>query len=185
MSSSVLKGARAEAAWVAACRLGTFTYASLSAAAHMPVRAIAKTVQSWSQAGAVVSVGPGMGRFLTFSVVQADPPPAPPPKPAAGTVTGNLWRTMRFLGAFSPTDLRVHAHTDDVRVGRDEATAYCQMLHRAGYLRVVQKAIPGRREAVYRLVRNTGPKAPELRRIRAVVDPNLGEIVHVAKLVQS
>ncbi|MDP2064178.1 MAG: hypothetical protein Q8Q63_03405 [Phaeovulum sp.] len=37
--------------------------------------------------------------------------------------------------------------------------------------------MPGRREAIYRLIRNTGPRPPRERRVRAVWDDNLGELV--------
>jgi hypothetical protein len=94
-------------------------------------------------------------------------------------VHGNLWRAMRMLQGFSPVDLAAHAATPTVAVSPEDAAAYCQTLTRAGYLRVVRKAAPPLRPAIYRLVRNTGPLPPVLRRVRAVIDGNTGQIVHV------
>jgi hypothetical protein len=42
------------------------------------------------------------------------------------------------------------------------------------------KALPGRREAIYRLVRDTGPRPPRERRVRAVWDENLGEYTYIS-----
>ena len=59
---------------------------------------------------------------------------------------------------------------------QEDARAYCRTLLEAGYLRVVQQAIPGKREAIYRLKNATGPKAPRKRRITCIIDPNLSTI---------
>lgn len=97
------------------------------------------------------------------------------------TQHGNMWRSMRMLQEFSPLDISAHSTTEEVEVTEEIAASYCRMLVTAGYLRVVRKAVPGRRTAVYRLIRNTGPKPPRERRVRAVYDDNLDEFVHVAR----
>ncbi len=96
------------------------------------------------------------------------------------TIQGNLWRTMRMMKQFSPVDLAIHSTTDEVDVTDQAAKEYCRMLLRAGYLRVVEKAIPGRRDPLYRLINNTGPKPPVEKRIRAVYDSNRDEFTHIA-----
>jgi hypothetical protein len=87
---------------------------------------------------------------------------------------------MRALRSFSPTDVMAHSHTPEFEVSLGTAQEYCQMLARSGHLRVMTKALPGRREAIYRLVRDTGPRPPRERRVRAVWDENLGEYTYIS-----
>lgn len=93
-----------------------------------------------------------------------------------GGGTMNMWRTMRMLRSFTPRDLVAHANTPDVTVTELTARSYCSMLLKAGYLRVVQKAVPGQRQATYKFVRNTGPLPPQIQRVKQVYDPNLREV---------
>lgn len=92
---------------------------------------------------------------------------------------GNMWRSMRMLMEFTPIDVAAHSSTDKTSVSEIVASAYCRLLVAAGYLRVVRKAVPGKRTATYRLIRNTGPRPPRERRVRAVYDENLGEFTHI------
>lgn len=84
----------------------------------------------------------------------------------------NMWRTMRMIGQFSPRDIAAHATTDIVSVTDTTAKAYCTKLLKAGFLKVVSKAKPPTKQAVYRLIRNTGPKPPMIQRTQQVFDPN-------------
>lgn len=93
-----------------------------------------------------------------------------------GSGVDNMWRTMRMMMTFSSRDIEVHASTDEVEVKPATAASYCSFLHRTGYLRVVRKATPSVEKAIYRLVRNSGPKAPMIQRIKQVYDPNTGEV---------
>lgn len=96
-----------------------------------------------------------------------------------GAGTQNMWNSMRGLVEFSPRDISAHSTTPDVRVSEPTAKSYCSMLLRTGYLRVVKKAEPAAgRQAIYRLIRNSGPKPPQIQRIKQVFDPNTGA-VHV------
>lgn len=91
----------------------------------------------------------------------------------------NMWNSMRGLVEFSPRDIAAHSTTPDVRVTEPTVKSYCTMLLRTGYLRVLRKAEPSAgRQAVYRLIRNSGPKPPQIQRIKQVFDPNTGT-VHV------
>lgn len=168
-----------QAAWAAAIRLGEFSYAGLSAAVSIPLDRATRLVRGWVRSGAVEALGKQGGRTLRFRCrPEATPGPTPPTPPSG---EGNMWRTMRAMrAAFTPTDIAAHATTGDVLVSRDEAQLYCQLLARAGYLRVARKAAPPRREAVYRLVRDTGPQPPRERRVRAVWDANLAEFTHLS-----
>jgi hypothetical protein len=75
--------------------------------------------------------------------------------------------------------VRVHANTPEVEISDRAVRDYIRVLVQAAYLRVLQKAGSGR-EAVYRLVRNTGPGAPAVRRVQTLIDPNLGGAVWAA-----
>lgn len=82
-----------------------------------------------------------------------------------------MWRTMRMLKEFTSPQVAMHATTDEVQVSELTARSYCSMLLATGYLRCIQKG-SGNRRATYRLVRNTGPLAPQIQRVKQVFDPN-------------
>lgn len=101
---------------------------------------------------------------------------------SAGIGTECMWRTMQKLREFSPTDVAHHATTDEITVPVETAKQYCKVLLAAGWLRVLRKARPVRGEqAVYRLIRDTGPRPPMVQRVKAVYDPNTG-IVHPTRV---
>lgn len=85
---------------------------------------------------------------------------------------GNMWTVMRRLRQFSPTDLAAHSNAGGVEVTIEQARAYARALMAAGYLKVRVTAQPGVREAVYQLIGNTGPRAPVVKRVSGVFDPN-------------
>lgn len=89
-----------------------------------------------------------------------------------------LWRTMRIIGEFNHRELAVHASTEAQPVAENEAAYYCQYLARAGYLVTIVEGGPNR-PARYRLLpsRYTGPRAPQIQRIRQVWDANKHEVV--------
>lgn len=85
----------------------------------------------------------------------------------------NMWRAMRQLRTdFSALDIAEHAITADVTVTEAQARTYCRQLLKAGYLAVHQTAIHRVRPAKYRLVINTGPRAPLIKRVVGVLDQN-------------
>lgn len=164
--------------WDTAKRLGDWTYASLADAAGMTYFQVTRHVRGWEQAGAVSAVSLDPDRRTRFAVINPeaidvaqDARPAIPARPRQ-TPAGNMWTAMRGLGSFTPVDLAAHASTEEVQVTLDAARAYARALARGGYLRIVRKAIPGKREAIYRLVRNTGPLAPRERRVTLLYDAN-------------
>lgn len=98
-----------------------------------------------------------------------------------GAGVRNLWRSMCMLKQFSALDLSLHSTTPTVTVSLVTAKSYCAMLLATGYLRVVSKAEPARGAlAVYRLLRNNGPKAPMIQRVKQVYDPNTGDVYQKA-----
>lgn len=174
-----------DAVWATALRMRSFSYYSLAAEAHVNVDTAMTLVQDWTRSGAVVRTGKGEKNRMWFEIM---PGRTELPRPTradgtflrSGTAQGNMWRAMRGLGSFTPTDLAAHSNTPDVHVTTDDARAYCQMLVRSKHLRIQRPGLPGRRDPIYRLVRNTGPHAPTEKRIRAVWDENLKEYAHIA-----
>ncbi|AUC54267.1 hypothetical protein CDO87_14255 [Sagittula sp. P11] len=100
---------------------------------------------------------------------------------AAGTPEGNMWRAMRILRHFTPLDIAAHSNAGGVQVSVDKARSYCRTLLEGGYLRIRDQPIRGRREALFQLVRNTGPEAPVTRRVTVLEDSNIGEISVVGR----
>lgn len=165
-----------DAAWALALRLGSFGYAEISAGLHISMDRASEIVRGWEAEKAVQRTAGGVGLRNQFQVVEGfRRPPL-----VNGSVPLNLWTAMRGLRSFTPTDLASHSTTEDVQVSLAAAQGYCQALLRAKYLRVERTAIPGKREAIYRLIQMTGPRPPRERRVKAVFDDNLGKIVHVS-----
>jgi hypothetical protein len=94
---------------------------------------------------------------------------------AEPTAEGNMWRAIRILRTFTPTDVAAHANAGGVEVTVPKARSYCQKLLSVDYLRVRSTAIPGQREAQYSLVENSGPHAPVSARVHGLLDPNKGK----------
>lgn len=79
-----------------------------------------------------------------------------------------IWSAVRYLKRFSLEDLETTTHQSYPHVRR-----YVRRLLESGYLRLVEEGKGGKQINVYRLVRDTGPKAPMPRRnVPEVFDPN-------------
>lgn len=96
----------------------------------------------------------------------------------------NMWRTARRLKDFSATDLVAWSSTEETPVDHKAARRFCELLLRGGYVRVTRKAKHGVNDAFYRLIRDTGPRAPVEKRVRAIYDPNEERLTHVAGVSQ-
>ena len=79
------------------------------------------------------------------------------------------WQSMRMLRQFSIPDLVATAE-----IGAENAAKYVRGLERAGYLRVGQPQRAGVKagHAIYRLVRDSGPRAPRMQSNGQTYDPN-------------
>lgn len=95
----------------------------------------------------------------------------------ARTPEQNMWTAMRQLKGFTARDLAAHAATEDAPVSLEVAQDYCRALLGARFLSVTRKAVPGKTQASYRLIRDTGPHAPREKRVRAVIDANTEETI--------
>jgi hypothetical protein len=169
----------ADAAWAIAQRMTAFGYGEIEAELKIGAKQAMRIVRGWDAAGLLspVQSGPGLRKLWRVT------PEAVRPQATKGrTAEDNLWTAMRGLKSFTPTDLCAHSTSHELVVTVDEATSYCRALCAAGYLGVARKAEPGRREAIYRLARNTGPKPPREKRVRAVIDDNTKDIVVIGQV---
>lgn len=167
-----------EAAWAAAQRMESFGYADIAIAMKVCLEQATLIVRSWDKAGILEVVREPKGKLRKLWRARDGHRPVMPRRPRSAQ--DNLWQAARGLKSFQPSDLAIHATTEDIAVGTEEASAYCRFLLAGGYLRTVRKAEPLRkREATYQLIRDTGPRPPVERRVRAIHDPNSGLTVPI------
>lgn len=94
------------------------------------------------------------------------------------TARDHMWRCMKMLDHFGPDELAVVSSTEDCMVAAADANKYCQCLHKAGYLLVIQPATTQcKAEYKLRASMKTGPHAPMIQRTKVVFDPNLQRIM--------
>lgn len=165
--------ARAEAAWALAERLQQFGYAEICIGLSASQKFVTQIVKGWEHEGKIRPITKpinGRERKIYEVIPEAELKPAP----IVGDSVDQMWTVMRKFGSFSPLDLVAHCA---VAVPVEDARSYCRTLLGARYLRVVQKAVPGKKEAIYRLFNATGPRAPRKRRITCIVDDNNGTVL--------
>lgn len=89
-----------------------------------------------------------------------------------------MWRAMKILRDFDWRDLAIAAGTEEHPIAENTAKGYCVVLAAAGYLAVVRASKPGAKTR-YRFVpsRNSGPRPPQVQRVKQLFDPNLNQVV--------
>jgi hypothetical protein len=178
-----------ERIWAAIRRQRVFGVKSIEDETRVEVTTITTYLQALEAAGHIaVEVAAMRGEAGQFEsakwrLVRDAGVAAPRLNRSGGELTqgrGNeqMWRAMRILGEFDYRDIAVHASTEDCWVCPATAKTYVVYLARAGYLALVRPARPGT-PARYRLIRAkvSGPKAPQIQRVKSVYDPNTGRIV--------
>lgn len=160
-----------ERAFVFAKSLPEFGYAEISAEIGMSEGWVSRVVRDWHDAGLVTLTKSGMMVRKMWEVRPGAQMPAPIRSPEM-----NMWTAMRRLKVFTPRQIAAEGSTPQTEVTVEAAQAYTRALVMAGYLKVTRKAVPGRTEAEYRLVRDTGPRPPREKRVRAIVDDNSEEV---------
>jgi hypothetical protein len=166
-------------AWELARRLGAFSASVLASELSISRPAARQIINGWQVAGMVSIVEPGnqRGRSRTWEVVSAHRVPLS----RVGQIRQQAWNAMRRLKEFSRTDLVAHCDPDLKPEPREVADLLSSLL-KAGYLLVTLKATATGREARYRLIRDSGPRVPEERRVAILFDANEGRITHVPGL---
>ena len=170
------RGGVEEKAWALVQRVGIFGYAEIAAELSISIDAATKIVRGWQAEGRVKVRHGGSGRVRKMFELT---PAYREPQDRGSLIAAQLWTGMRGLKTFCPEGLRAHCR-EDLKVTLEDASAYCQALLRGGYLRVESTAVPGKREARYKLVHNSGPRAPVEKRVKAVWDPNEGAYAFVS-----
>ncbi|TDE40954.1 hypothetical protein [Antarcticimicrobium sediminis] len=163
--------------WAVAQVHREFTAHDISSAGGRTPEYVRLAFNDWLKAGYIEEAG-SRGDKKVFRVVERGG--VPPMYDADGNQISlgrdpeeRMWFSIRKShAAFSPTDVWMWSNSDAIEVTRRDASAYCQLLLQAGYLRCERKARSDGRPAMYRLIRDAGPRAPRARRVRAVWDPN-------------
>jgi hypothetical protein len=186
-------------AWETALRLGDFSIRDLVGLSNGMARsAVTTMLYAWRDAGLVEQIArpterDARGHLLpaVWRITPAGRKLRSAPVVRRSTFTGaggraqqHMWNAMRTLDAFTNSELRVAASTDDVVITESNAGAYVRALIRSGRLnvRTPHTKAAGRGvgaiAGVYSLKpsANTGPKALKIMR-KGVFDPNM-ETLH-------
>jgi hypothetical protein len=172
----------------------TFTSLSIWNSTGASRSSIQEYLTGLHRAGYITSVGQakstiGNRQYTIYQLVRDNGIEAPRVRRDGSAVTmgqgrENMWRTMRIMGEFTARELAISASTDDTAVSEEDAKNYCTHLQRAGYLATIgsQKksaAAPGPGALRYRLLpsRITGPRPPQIQRVKQVYDPNTRTVV--------
>ena len=167
----------ADAAFAWACTVDSFGYSELTRQMGKSLTWARNRIGTWLKEGLIEVVEQPQNAPWTWRVKEAAKVALPV---RTRSPEDNLWTAMRQLKSFGPRTLAVHATTETVRVTTEQAQAYCRALLGAGYLAVAKRAVPGSNEAIYRLIRNTGPRPPREKRVRAVIDANTEQTIVIS-----
>ena len=88
-----------------------------------------------------------------------------------------MWKAMRILGSFTARELALVASLPDSPVAVAEAEYYCNWLCKGGYLRGSESKDFGGRRWTFIPAMNSGPKAPQILRVKKLYDPNRNAVV--------
>lgn len=174
MAAPVTREDNQEHVWEVAKAHAEFTVHELSAASHRSVDYVRASLRDWKGAGYVEQAGK-RARHTLWKITDKEGAPVSikTPTQSARSAPERMWFAIRkATSIFNADDLAMWTNTPDLLITPEDAQVYCRTLLRAGYLRCEVKADGAGRRASYRLVKNTGPRPPELRRIRALWDPN-------------
>lgn len=178
-----------EAVWAAIRNLPEFTRADLERVSGETPAIVRDYLTGLIRAGFVVSVGraahPGGNPAhvrTSFRLARDVGIEAPRVRKDGSAIPPSgrerMWRAAKILGEFSIRDLTLHASAGGPPVAEQEALCYCRSLAKGGYVTPLRCKPPRWR---FLRSRNTGPKAPQVQRVRQVFDPNLGKVVWQSK----
>ncbi len=90
------------------------------------------------------------------------------------TVREKLWKAIRGLTEFTTDEIAILTEAP-----HQAASRYVFLLYQSGYIRQAgtRKEADGRKRRVWRLRKNTGPKAPTP--CRCLYDPNIDDLAEV------
>lgn len=163
--------------WAKVRAFGLFTLRDLRDATDIPERTIATYLTGLVAAGYLTSDlvdGRREWCLVRDTGIEAPRVRADGSEVMQGRGTENLWRTMKILGQFTVAELAATAATDEVAISLSTARSYVQALARAGYLAALPRPEQNA-HARYRFARDTGPKPPQIQRVKLIFDPNTQE----------
>lgn len=179
-----------ERIWAAVRRLKRFTAREIEGKTRLPDGTIQTYIEGLAAAGYIAPAGrekglqrgakgkyvKGAWRLVTDCGIEAPRVTRAGREVTQGRVTLYLWRAMRMLRRFDHRSLAMAASTDEVAIRWATAKSYVGALARAGYLNTEVPAKPGV-PAIHSLRCNTGPKPPQIQRVKRIWDPNLGRAI--------
>ena len=161
-------------------RTDTFTVSQIHDATGAAVKTIRDYLLCLAAGGYVEHTAPeAPGQPAFFKMLRDTGHHAPRLRPDGspvqqGKTNEQLWTSMCVLKQFTYRDLM---DTATVPVPEQTAKTYCRLLLATGYLKVLRKADPSKGQAaLYRLIRNSGPRSPQVQRVKQVFDPNTGKV---------
>jgi len=180
-----------ERIWAVIRRLKTFTGPQLQGElkGFVPLATIRTYLQGLEKAGYIEFAGTlpkqrGPGTINRYKLINDCGIEAPRVRKDGrpvlqGIGREQLWRTIKILKTFTPRELALAASTEVHAVKESEAKRYVQFLYQAGYVYLVTPSSPTS-QARYRFNprKDTGPKPPQVQRLKTLYDPNLGKIVY-------
>lgn len=166
--------------WVQIRNRRRFTAPEINRATDIPIKTITDYLKCLEAGGYLTSAKPGRAARV-YKLIKDTGVETPRVQRDGAPVTqglGNeqMWRTMKSLKQFTWRDLAIHASTDAQPVTEEQAKSYCGWLHKAGYLVALQigsSNVP----TTYRFARDTGPKPPQIQRVKQVFDANERQVV--------
>lgn len=178
-----------EALWDAIRRLQVFTIPDLFDDCDLAHNTMCRYLAALVKAGILASSEdtrppqgksyPGnAGRRRTYRLLKdsVEPPRVRADGSLIDSGQGNqkAWNTMRKRKIFTLADLHALSSTTQRPVERSALRQYLKYLEYAGYIRKTKGIDID--TATYRLVRDTGPKAPQIQRVKQVWDPNIRKV---------
>lgn len=168
-----------EKIWAAIRELKEFDAHTLALASKVSRSKINDYLPGLEKAGFLQAKRAGFGKFNKYTLIKDTGAQAPRVKkngvllPASGR--NRMWKVMRVLKVFTLRELVNAASIAGSEIAYSEAEHYCKWLTRAGYL--VGTSGGG---GAYRFISamNTGPKAPQILRVKELYDPNTDKVVY-------
>ncbi|WP_299370486.1 hypothetical protein [uncultured Tateyamaria sp.] len=162
-----------KAAWDIAAKHEEFHWEDL-AAGGVPLSSAQVYLLRWAKAGTIeIARLDGNRKWFRMAGTRAKRADAPKPK----TREDAMWAVMRRQAYFTPLDLVAIGDQLGIEITETHARQYSRALMTAGYLRCLEQAVPGKKQPKYRLINNTGRRAPVKRRITGLLDQNDGAFV--------
>lgn len=174
-------------AYIRKCRNG-FATNDVAAEVRLEISTIRDYLTGLTAAG-YLEATVGSSRFAptTYRLIRDTGLEAPRVRKDGSEVTmgrgrEQMWRALGIMAQkgtrFNFRDLCLYSSTAESPVAEDDAKHFIRYLAAAGYLHQVEEGKPGA-PARFRMVQSkwTGPRPPQIQRVRQLYDPNLKQVV--------